>query len=295
MIPALPSLQALRILEAAARLRSYSAAAEELRLTHGAVSRQIHAMEHWAGSKLFRREGKRMEPTQAGLALVTRTREALAMLGDLAFASGAPSKTSPGLVVSTTPAFARFWLIPRLEKLHAEFPDLICEVEADSALFESHTRRVDVAIRYGRGGWTDILYEQIGRTDKVIALASPALANQVRNRQDLAQLPLIETPYHSWRSWLAAAGYAPATNYRAILKASDSSIALDMCIAGLGIALVRDRLAAFELQSGRLVRVHHAEVTEAYEYYAVWRSNSRQRKNIQILTKWLTREMADTV
>jgi LysR family glycine cleavage system transcriptional activator len=297
MVPTLPSLQALRILDSAARLRSYSGAADELGLTHGAVSRQIQGLEHWSGSKLFERSGRRMEPTSAGLALATRTREALAMLGDVALAKAAASSPDSGLVVSTTPAFARFWLIPRLGRLNAEHPGLVREIEAEATFFESGRRKVDIAIRYGRGGWSDVEFERIAGPDGIFPVAAPALANA--HRGDLAEAlrrtPVIETPYNSWRNWLAKAGLEITPGFRIALKASDSNLALEMCIAGCGIALARARLAARELLAGRLVPLHAALLTDTYEYYAVWRSNSRQRRSIATLKSWLAREMADNI
>ena len=118
-VPALPSLQALRILEAAVRLESFTRAAGELGLTHGAISRQVDAMEGWAGVSLFPRVGRRMAPTEPARVLVTQAREALRILGD-AFGHPLLPRGATGLRLSTTPAIARLWLLPRLSRINAD-------------------------------------------------------------------------------------------------------------------------------------------------------------------------------
>jgi LysR family transcriptional regulator, glycine cleavage system transcriptional activator len=290
MIPNLPALQTLRILDAAARLRSYSAAADELGLTHGAVSRQIKSLEHWAGAKLFRRQGKRMEPTAAALALATRTREALHLLADAAPARQNAQAPGEGLTISTTAAIARFWLIPRLARLQAEHPGLIKALEAETTFFESADRKVDMSIRYGSGTWSDVQFERIG-SEIVFPVASPSIANSIRGNslQDILRAPLIETPYQSWRSWFGADGPA---KYKPAMTLSDSNLAMEAALGGYGVALVRSRLATRELGAGRLVRIGNLFLKDSYEYYAVWRNNSRQRKKVDLLKQWVAREMA---
>jgi LysR family glycine cleavage system transcriptional activator len=290
MIPTLPSLQALRILEAATRLRSYSAAAKELGLTHGAVSRQMQALERWAGTALFERRGANMEPTAAGLALTARTREGLRVLGD-AFAPS-PARAG-GLVVSAAQGFAGSWLIPRLARLHEEFPGLIRAVEAETTLFESTDRQVDLAIRYGVGGWRDVQYEKIC-PDEVFPVGAAALVAAIASAEDVLAAPLIDAPQHSWRSWLSAAGLADTARHKPSLHVSDTNLALEAAASGLGLALAPARLAARDLASGRLVRAHDASLVDGNEYYLVWHANPRQRKKIDVLRQWLRREiMAD--
>jgi LysR family glycine cleavage system transcriptional activator len=285
-IPMLPSLQALRILEAATRLRSYTAAAKELGLTHGAVSRQMQALERWAGAQLFERRGPNMEPTASGLALTARTREGLRILGD---AFSAPPRAG-GLIVSAAPAFACTWLIPRLPLLHAEHPGLIRAIEAETTLFESFDRKIDLAVRSGVGGWPDVQYECIC-PDEVFPVATPAVAAGIDELNDFLRLPLIETPYHSWRSWLTAAGVADTAHFKSSLSLSDPALALEAAMTGLGIALTSSRLVGRRLAEGRLVRAHRASLIDGTEYYLVWRSNPRQRNRVDQLREWLRREI----
>lgn len=230
-----------------------------------------------------------MEPTESGLALATRTRVGMRVLGD-AFAAPYHSETG-GLTVSATPAFARLWLIPRLPRLHAEHPGLIKAIEAEMTFFESSDRKVDVAIRSGKGGWPDVQYERIC-AEEAVPVSAPAVAETIRSAEDLLNAPLIETPLHPWRIWFDAVGLTGATDYRPSLSVSDANLALEAAINGLGVALIRSRLLRQELAPDRLVRVHPISAPEVYEYYVVWRTNSRQRKKVDLLRKWLHREMA---
>src|SRR5450432_1447305 len=109
----LPPLSALRPFEAAARLESFSRAAQELHLTHGAVSRQVRALEQHVGAELFSRHGKRVALTPGGRAFAARIRNALQ---EIALAAGALAsrRHDPRLTLSVLPSFASRWLMPRL-------------------------------------------------------------------------------------------------------------------------------------------------------------------------------------
>src|SRR5262249_41694438 len=113
MATRLPPLSALRPFEAAARLESFSRAAEELHLTHGAVSHQVRALEEHLGAPLFARHGKRVALTDAGRAFAERVRSALAEIAQAAEAAR-PRRQVNRLTVSVLPSFASRWLMPRL-------------------------------------------------------------------------------------------------------------------------------------------------------------------------------------
>src|SRR5690606_28991684 len=126
----LPPFAALRALEAAARLRSYSRAAEALFVTHGAVSHQIRALEEQFGLKLFRRDGNEMVPLPAARALADRVAEATRLLED--GVARLRAEGSPGvLVISTLPGFARRMLTHRLDRFAGQSPDLEIEIRAE--------------------------------------------------------------------------------------------------------------------------------------------------------------------
>src|ERR1700682_6780364 len=146
----LPPLSALRPFEAAARLESFSRAAEELHITHGAVSHQVRALEEHLGAPLFARHGKRVALTAAGRTFAERVRGALdeiAMAADVV----RPARRDNRLTVNVLPLFASRWLMPRLIRFMEAHPKIELNVTASVALADFVREDIDVAIRFGRG------------------------------------------------------------------------------------------------------------------------------------------------
>src|ERR1700744_5187979 len=119
----LPPLNALRVFEVAARTGSYAEAAAELGLTHGAVSRQIGALERWLGQRLFARSGRRMVATPIARLFAAEVDAAFERVAAAAEACGRPGARR-GLRVSAPIRFAMRWLIPRLERFHRDHPSV---------------------------------------------------------------------------------------------------------------------------------------------------------------------------
>lgn len=286
-IAPLPSLQALRVLEAAVRRQSYSDAARELGLTHGAVSRQVDALETWAGAPLFARAGRRMMPTAAASSLVTRTREALRILEE-AFGHPVLPRHAAGLRISTTPAIARLWLVPRLPALHRDHPGLIAAIEVSSALDAGASDSVDAGIRYGPGGWPGVESRLLGR-ERLFPVAAPHL---IAPGADWRAAPRIGTPFQSWRRWFDETAPDLDRQDGAALELPDAALALDAAIQGLGVALARERLVAPLLRTGILVRLSPDAVEDIYSYWFV-RPPTRTSKQIDALLEWLLNQFAD--
>src|SRR5450759_2428620 len=129
----LPPLSALRPFEAAARFESFSRAAEELHLTHGAVSRQVRALEQHVGVELFSRHGTRVALTPEGRTFAERIRNALQEIAQASDAL-ASRKRDPRLTVSVLPSFASRWLMPRLIRFMEAHPKIEVNVLATNAL-----------------------------------------------------------------------------------------------------------------------------------------------------------------
>jgi LysR family glycine cleavage system transcriptional activator len=131
----LPPLAALRAFEAAARHLNFTRAAEELHLTHGAISHQMKALEASLGTRLFRRDGKKLLLTDAGQRFASRLRD---LLGDLraAVAEVDKRRDQQELTISVLPSFASLWLIPRLARFHTAHPEIDVNIRATQALAE---------------------------------------------------------------------------------------------------------------------------------------------------------------
>lgn len=286
----LPSLQSLRVLDAVVQHQSFSAAARDLGLTHGAVSRQIHQLEAYAGVVLFHRRGARMEPTDAALAIAARAGHALRALADL-FGRSTPRSSDQRLHLATTNPFARFWLAPRLGELLTLRGVQLVSVDPSAAPVAFRTGKIDAAIRYGRGVWPGAQSRLLGH-ERTLPVASPALARRFRNwdAAAIAGAPLIANAFVSWRSWLGAAGLPATTKLNVVLETKDTTFAVDAAIAGVGVALSRMRLVSALIARGDLVALSKIAFDDGYAYYLAWPHDSRRKGAISALGEWLERE-----
>lgn len=207
----LPPLNALRVFEVAARTGSYAAAAEELGLTHGAVSRHIATLEHWLGQKLFQRDGRRMVATPVAGVFAAEVGHALDRMAMAAQACGRPGARRI-LRVSAPTSFAMRWLIPRLGRFHAAHPHIEVVVDTVSTVQEDLRGGFDLAIRRGTAqghAWPQ--HRAIPVLEDVDTLImSPALfARQpILAPRDVAHHLMLasETRAGDWTDWLDVAG-----------------------------------------------------------------------------------------
>lgn len=284
----IPSLQTLRALEAAARLGSYTRAAEELGLTHGAISHRLRALEETLGHPLFTREGNGMRPTPEALRLLVPVREALGLLA-LAFP---PVREAQAILrVSLLPSFASRWLTPRLGAFRAAHPDIDVRIDARLELAEIGPGGVDCAVRYGKGGWAGVRAERLAG-EVLFPVCAPAYraANGLEAPADLARAVLLRHDRQLWGPWLRAAGVALAEPAGGPLF-SDTGLLLDAAIAGEGVALARARLVEGDLASGRLVRLSGVAVDDSQSYWFV-RSQSGDSAAVDAFARWIAEAFA---
>lgn len=290
----LPPFFALRALEAAARRRSYSRAAEELSVTHGAISQQLRKLEGELGSRLFSRQGNAMMPTPAAERLAGEVRRAMDIM-EAAVGEFTQAAEHAPLVVSLEPQFGTRWLPLRLPRLmsHPAGANLEFRVEARTADFV--TDGVDVGIRYGQGGMIphDVERALLFR-ETLFPVCSPGLASRydIQAPADLLQAPLLRHTYHSWTSWLAAFGLEEPTEKG--LEFEDSLMLLESAAQGMGVALGRASLVQQDLASGRLVRLLPNAVVSDYGFNICWRADNPKLKRIEALRDWLLAEVSNS-
>lgn len=283
-------MQTLRAFEAAARLESYSAAAQELDVTHGAISHRIRKLEMQLGTTLFRRAGRSMIPTREAVTLFAQVRESLGLLQrvipDVAHAT-------PGrLVVSMHPSFAIRWLVPRIGSFLRSMPDLSVEVRSVADLGDFLSQGVDFAIRYGAGTWGNATGERIAG-EMLFPVCTPAYrdAHRIRTPGDLRRCRLLRHAWQPWQPWLRAARLRikePAGQ----LTVSDTAMLLEAAAAGEGVALARSLFAADDLGRGRLVRLFDIAVEDAFAYYLTWHQGAPLSPAGAAFRDWLRDEIA---
>lgn len=284
----LPPFSSLVALEAAARHRSYSRAAQELFVTHGAVSQQIRKLEEELGVQLFTRRGNQMEPTATGTALAGQVSAAIATLRE--GVDTARRAASGPVVISTGAAFASSWLSHRLARLSAdtEEPDLMLRVEDRVANLS--TDGVDIALRYGSGPWPEMESARL-IDDRMFPVCSPQLlaSHPVATPEDLLDAPLLRHTELPWALWFRAMGVEPA-ELRPGLGFDSSAIMLDAAVQGLGFALARSGYAKRQLEDGRLVRPLSGEIDVETGHHFVWRGQNPKLPRILKLRDWFLKE-----
>ncbi|ATE60760.1 transcriptional regulator GcvA [Thauera sinica] len=282
----LPPLSALRMFEAAARLGSFSRAADELFVTHGAVSHQIRALEEQLGFPLFLRQGRQVNLTPAGEELLASTNAALRQLSDTV-ATLRRRMNRNRLSVSVMPSFAGRWLAPRIGDFIDRHPGAEVNITATNELTDFSRDAVDVCIRWGPGGYAGVRAEVL-MEDEMFPVLSPALAagRRLDRPADLAGLPLLRSDGEDWVPWFRAAGLdwpEPSAG----LMISDSGLVVQAAIEGRGVVLARRSLAALALRAGKLVRPFEigipashtpdSESCRSFDYPAAFESRPRWR------------------
>jgi DNA-binding transcriptional LysR family regulator len=284
-----PPFAALRVLDAACRLRSYSLAGEELGVTHSAVSQTVKRLERAYGLTLFRREGMQMSPSPAALALARAYREAAHIVDQ----AGQDLKVREGevtLVLSTLPSVAKLWLGPRLNLMRQALPDLTLQVRTDRALANLHSDGVDLALRVGLGHWPNVRSELLF-DEYVFPVCSPDFLQRYPGVADknLTDVPLILEDVDLWPAWFAAAGVRAPAQIRGPVF-DDSGLTVEAAAAGFGVGLVRRLHAQHALDSGRLVRIAAVSVKDPYSCYLVWRDDNPRIEAIRRFADWVAAE-----
>ncbi|ATQ44756.1 LysR substrate-binding domain-containing protein [Caulobacter mirabilis] len=249
----LPPLSALRAFEAVVRLGSVSAAARELGRTHGAVSKQLRTLHDHAGLPLLERAGTGLKANTAGQALAAAIAEGLAVI-TRGYAETLRDVRAPELHVACSATFATRWLAPRLAGFSQQRPDLRLRLSMTSAREMREERDADLVILWDRGNYPpEDRARAIRLGDAAFApVAAPGCLATVADGRLSAPCRIVHDHTHrAWDLWREATGItveSPRT-----LSFPHTNLCIEAAIAGLGVAMVEQRLAAKELADGRLV------------------------------------------
>ena len=292
MIRRLPPLSALRPFEAAARLEIFSRAAEELHLTHGAVSHQVRALEEHLGATLFARHGKRVALTAAGRTFAERVRGALEEIAQAADALRA--RREDRLTVSVLPSFASRWLMPRLIRFMDANPKIAVNVSATTALADFSADEVDIAIRFGSGPWPPLLCEKF-LDDEYFPVASPKLyrGKLPRTPKELLGARIIREERDLWDQWFKAAG-VPFDAPRQGPSFNDSTFTLQAAARGEGIALARRSIIGEDLERGTLKRLVDVSLPSPTSYWFVSPKETASMAKVKAFRDWVRAELRES-
>ena len=250
--PRLPSLNALRAFEAAARLESFAKAADEIGVTAGAVTQQIRQLEAALGFAVFRRLPQGVALTEAAREALPRLTRGFDMLGQAVQALRDAQPHRP-LAIAALPCLAQLWLSPRLPAMRAAFPDLQISISAMEEPPDPQRDPYDLSLFYREAAPQNggLQFD----ADAILPVCIPALATKLTTPADLAAQTLLHDAVwrSDWAHWLAFA--APGTKVDPSRGPAFSlySLALDACLSGSGVLMGRMSLVGGHLAAGRLV------------------------------------------
>ena len=293
-------LNALRAFEASARHQSFSLAAQELNVTPAAVGQLVRTLEDWLGSPLFVRSTSgraRLVTTEVAEQALPDIRAGLERLavGLERLRSGSAGGV---LTVTVSPAFAAKWLLPRIERFQAAWPETDLRLDTSLKPVDFVAQRIDVGVRYGRGQWPGLAAEKL-MDEEVYPMCAPALlaTATLQAPDDLRGQVLIHdqsvdtsTGFASWQAWLRHAGVQGVPTDRG-LRINNSAAVLQAAIDGQGVALARSVMAHDDLAAGRLVRLFpQVRLESALAYYVVYRPECIAQPKVAAFRDWLLRE-----
>jgi DNA-binding transcriptional LysR family regulator len=287
-------LNALRVFEVAARTGSYAEAGAELGLTHGAVSRQITALEAWLGQRLFVRTGRRMAATPAARAFAAEVSLSFDRMITAADACGR-LEARRILRVSAPTTFAMRWLIPRLDRFHAARPEVEVAVTTATTLHDELRGGFDVAIRRGsseQDSWPQHrAVPFLAETDTLII--SPALFERrpIRRLADLSDHVLLatETRPGDWTDWLDRAGSEQAAGQRRRVF-DHFFVTLQAVVDGLGVGIGPLPVLEADLTAGRLLAPLPEITVKRKDYVALVPFDADKTSSLIGFIEWLKAE-----
>lgn len=287
---ALPSTRALQIFSAVARHQSVSAAAEELSLTHGALSQQLHKLEEQLGVQLLLRSSRGVSLTEAGRHYRDQVDADLERLQAHMLETMARREGESPLVIGAVPVLAERWLVPRLPGFLALHPHVSLQLKVFPHLIFLEDPRFDAAIHYQDAVWSGARREPLMDED-CVAVCSPGggVAKRLAGG-DFRSVPLLHLTSRpdAWQKWFAQArGVRAPANLLAGHRFDLFSMLLEAVRAGIGAGLVPRHVVERELASGELVLAHR-HVLAATQSYALFVPEHRAAEPVVLaFTEWL--------
>jgi len=290
----LPPLGTLAAFEAAARLRTFTRAAEELNLTQAAVSRQIRLLEQDLGVQLFKRRRHDVILTYEGERFAAKVGPALQIIGDAA--DFLKSRYAEDLTICSEICFAAHWLMPRLSGFQLKHPQLNLRIITSSRPIDSETEEFDLALAYGRAGSRRV-YSHPLADDEIVAVCSPSVRariaperlDEMLERENLIHFRHQEGNWMDWERFLAHFGATPNKVPKLVFNTYNS--ALDAAMTGNGVMLGWRRSVERPLADGRLVAVEALAVPSPDPISAHVPRDKSRSVPVDAFLNWIRDEM----
>lgn len=297
----IPSANYLFCFEAAARRRSFTAAAQELNVSQPAVSKTIRLLEEATGLKLFRREHTRLELTADGQRLYKETQEAFDHL-HMVISSLQKKHSNDVVRVSFSASFVQLWLLPRLKDFKAKHPDVSLRIEESSRDDQDLVEEdIDLSARLGNGKWPGI-HSWHFVTEEVLPVCSPDYLKEhgpIHAPADLLRHTLLNFEERhrtrlGWREWLERHA-VPVARLKQDFVFTDALGSIEAAVLGQGIALGWKHLVQDHIQAGRLVLPLEESYRSGQAIHIVMPAQRPPKRGAELFRDWLIEQDADTI
>jgi len=280
--------------EALARLRSVTLAGDELSVTPSAISHRIRQLEAQLGVTLFGRNDFSL--SHEGTVYLARVREALGLLEQVP--GRGPIQGTTRLRVAVTPTFSRQILLPRLALFRHAHPEIDLVLQVTIPMLNVLAEDADIELRFGPGPLAQFSDRESVHlaSDVVTPVCSPDYLHEVGpfegfdSTEQVARARLIRSPLEPWRTWFTACGIAQDEPHLGS-QFNDIGLVLDAAVAGFGVALMRLKLGAAWLDSGRLIRLSPRQVTSPHHYFLCWKKGAIERWECAAFVDWLRQSL----
>lgn len=283
----LPSMSTLAAFDAAARSGSFTAAAQELNVTQGAISRQIRLLEKQLGILLFTRDKQRVYLTEQGKRYAENIRSALHSIG-YATLKAIDNHHSVTINLAILPTWGSRWLMPRLPHFFQQHPNITINFATTASPVDLTRHGWDAAVHYGLAEWPGAKCYHL-MDDEVVAVCTPhhLATTQIHTAADLINMPLLHLVSRpdAWQNWFETFNIT-SIDAKLNMHFEHLGALIAAAVAGLGIALVPKMLIKKELQSGQLVVALPIEIYSKQSYYFVT-PRDRSSHAVSLFQAWL--------
>jgi len=289
MVRTLPPLNGLRAFEAAGRHGSFTRAAQELRVSHSAISRHVRGLEARLGVRLFRDMPRGVALTQDGSAYLAQILPAFDAIAEAT--EGLAHRPAGRVLVNSEPVIAERFIMPRLAAFHAAYQEVDIQLEASSRLANLDQYEADIAVRFAHMGALDAPSDLLSDAP-VFPFATPELAQSVRDPSDLLNLPrLRDRSAPIWEAWFAAAGVKTDGQTDAGWRPS-TPLSFAAALHGHGVYLSSAECVSLEVAAGRLVQCIDIGIRHG-AFFLVYRSETMRRAAVKRFRTWLLDQASD--
>ncbi len=284
----LPPLNALRAFEAAGRHESFTGAAEELGVSHSAISKHVRGLEDRLGARLFRDLPRGVALTQDGAAYLAQLTPAFDTIAEASEAFSA--KPVGTVVVNAETVFALKWLVPNLKRFTDAYPDVHLQLDASEQLIDIARYEADVAIRFFLAGAPDGTAELISDS-AIYPYAAPSVAAQVGDDpKNLLNFPLLrDRGGDPWRVWFDGIGRPDLGALVPDTRRTRAMLAIEAVIAEQGVLLASSDNVKHDEEAGRLVRCFDHGFRQG-TYHMLFGEGVLRRKPVRLFRDWLLAE-----